>query len=467
MSRDRWAKVVLSITLLWLMVMLVSLRTGWLNGLFFDGSHAHVQGVDFFPVARAWLNLAAGHSEYDTFQSGYGPYATWLVYHPALALLLGPLLAWLKPWTAYRVWTALSVLLMAAAACVLAQRGADPLRRALMGLLLLGAFPTYVTFYSGNVQALLVFAGALIFASVDAMRDGTSTPKMQAMLLAGLLISLFSKPIVLAMLPMLLVLPQTRRAAARSIAIYAAVSLLSLLLPAWNPVSMSWAERGDLLLHPAVVAQTMNVYTNHFQVTKPMQDNAIHWLAMRGLADFRMLHIDVYSLPALLDGWLRMHTPESLYRVPLLLVFEVTLLVALVRERRAQMDAALMTLMAASLLLLLSYGLVWEYHYTSVLPVAGLLLLREPRGWMERTILWLSLLAWAPGLYFAFHQQSLELLGVQTFLRAERVVPAALIFLLLLARATTLALTSAQGLRLIPAAMSAADRPAAQPGDAG
>ena len=446
MTRERWAKVVWLVTLLWLAVMLASLRTGWLDAFFFDTSHAHVQGIDFFPVERAWLNLTDGRSEFDTFHSGYGPYATWLVYHPALAVVLGPLLMAFQPWTAYGVWTAISVLLMAAAASVVAQRTADPLRRALVFLLMLGAFPTFITLYSGNVQALLVLSAALVFVSLDQLREGESARRTQAMLLAGLLLSLFSKPVVLAMMPLLLVLKQTRRTALRSLAIYFVVSLLAIVLPAWNPVAMSWPERWNLLTHPAIVAQTMNVFNNHMVVTQPMQDNSVHWLAMAGLTDFRMLHVDVYSLSALLDGWLHTHTPDALYRVPLLLVLEITVLIALMRERRAQLEAALMTLMAASLLFFLSYGLVWEYHYTSVLPVAGLLLVRGDRGWLQRTVVWLGVLMALPGLYIVMHAQPMELLSVQTVMRAERVVPVLLMFALLLARAVTIALRSPEGI---------------------
>lgn len=165
----------------------------------------------------------------------------------------------------------------------------------------------------------------------------------------------------------------------------------------------------------------------------------MHWLNMRALAGFRMEHIDVYSLPALVDICVGHHTPDILFQLPILLVLVVTVLVAFIRGRTARMEAALMTLMAASLLLLLSYGLVWEYHFTLVLPIAAMLLVRPNPGNIERAVLALSVLVWLPGLYFLLHNQDVSLLSVQMPLHAERVLPAVLIFALLLLRAIRIA----------------------------
>jgi hypothetical protein len=262
------------------------------------------------------------------------------------------------------------------------------------------------------------------------------------MLLAGVLLSLFSKPVVLTMLPMLLLLKDTRRTALQAIVVYVIVSFAFLFVPGLDPVAMSWTQRWFLFTHPEVVLQTMNLFTNGFNVTQPMQDNAMHWLNMRGLASFRMEHIDVYSLPALMDIWLGRHTPDALFQLPILIVFVVTLFVAFIRDRAARMEAALMTLMAASLLLLLSYGLVWEYHFTLVLPIAGLLLMRKHLDTIERAILALSVLIWLPSLYIFISEKDLSLLSVQMTLHAERVLPAVLIVTLLLARAVRIALHS-------------------------
>jgi len=436
-TRKSAAGVVWVVTVLWAGVLLASLRYGLLNGFFFDGSHAHVQGIDFFPVVRAFLGVAHGGSAFDTFSVPYGPCATWFLYHPVLALALGPWLAWMSPWTAYAVWSVLSLAMMAFAAWILMQCGSDPLRRALVALVMLGAFPTFVVLYSGNIQAVMVLAVTLVMAAIQQMatleeEDARGMQHARRMLMAGLLISMFSKPVVLIMLPLLLLLKETRRTALKAVAIYGAVSLAFVVVPLLNPVAMSWSDRIDLATHPAVVQQTMNVYTNGFVVTPPMKDNVVHWLAMEAFTDFRFMHIDVESLPVFLDGWLGVHTPDAIYRLPAILILELSVLVALLPKRRERLEAALQLIMAASLSFLLMYSLIWEYHYTAVLPVLGIVLMRKRWSYAERAILALGVLIWLPSLYFLVHGQDPALLTVQTLIRVNRVVPALAIFCILI-----------------------------------
>jgi hypothetical protein len=434
------AAMVWAATAAWVAVLLASLRYGLLDRFFFDSSHAHVQGIDFFPVVRAFLSILNGHSAYDTFSVNYGPYATWFLYHPLLALTLGPLLAWMQPWTGYAAWTAASFVLMAIAAWLMMRLSSDPLRRALVGLVMLGAFPVYSMLYVGNVQALTVLAVTLVLVGLARMAgldgaapcDAAVLRRCRVMLLAGLLISLFSKPVVLLMLPLLWMMPETRRTAWKAFAIYAAVSLAFVAVPLLNPEGLGWSERIFLASHPAIVQQTMNVYTNGFTVTPPMKDNAVHWFAMVALADYRLLHIDVYSLPVFLDSWLHVHTPEALYRLPAILILEFSVMVAFLRGRRARLEAALHLTMAASLSYLVMYSLVWEYHYTAVLPVLGLILVRKSWNVAEKAVLALGALVCGPSLYFLVSGQNPTLLTVQNVIRLDRVLPAAAIFLILL-----------------------------------
>jgi len=439
-SRKTAAAIVWVATAAWVAVLLASLRYGLLDRFFFDSSHAHVQGIDFFPEVRAFLSVLHGHSAYDTFSVNYGPYATWFLYHPLLALALGPELFWMQPWTAYAAWIVISFMLMAVSAWLVMQLSSDPLRRALVALAMLGAFPVYSMLYVGNVQALTVLAVTLVLVGLARMAGLEGAQKdyaavmrrCQGMLMAGLLLSFFSKPVVLLMLPLLWMMPETRRTAWKAIAIYAAVSLAFVAVPLLNPDGMDWSERISLAAHPAIVQQTMNIYTNGFKVTPPMKDNAVHWFSMVALADYRLMHIDVFSLSVFLDSWLHMHTPEALYRLPAILILEFSAMVALLRGRRARLQAALHLTMAASLAYLVMYSLVWEYHYTALLPVLGMLLVRKRWNAAEKTMLALGALVCLPSLYFLVSQQNPALLSVQNVIRLDRVVPATAIFCILL-----------------------------------
>ncbi len=434
-KRKKIAVAIYTATAIWCAFLLLSLRFGFLKGFFYDTMYAHVQGIDFFPVAKSFRNLLAGRSIFDTFGAPmYGPYATWFLYHPASSILLGLWFGAMAPWTAYCTWTALSLALMGVAAWVIARCGSDPVRKALVTLLMMGSFPAFIMLYVGNVQAVVVLAVALILAAVETIREEGATRRSDWMLLAGLLLSLFSKPVVLAMLPLLLMLKQTRKAAVRAIAVYAVVSLAFLVLPFLNPDAMSWKQRADLATHPETVRQTMNIYTNNFVVTPPMKDNSVHWLAMMGLSDYRMLHVDVYSLSAFLDMALQQHTAEAWFRAPGILVLEMSLLVMLIDDNRKRLEAAATVLMAATMMLFVTYGLVWEYHYTMVFPVVAVLLMRQRQTIADGIICALGLIVWLPSLFIFVNAGDATSQFVQTLIRVDRVVPAALIFCILVGK---------------------------------
>ena len=446
MHRARLAKILWFVTAAWVLVLLLSLHTGWLNRFFFDTSRAQVQGIDYFPVPRAALNLLDGRSAYDTFHSSFGPRATWFLYHPAAAVGLGTPLMAFSPWTGYWFWTAVSVTLMAFAAWLLMQRASDPVRKPIVMLLMLGAFPTFIMLYVGNMQALLVLALTLIFVALDKVQVD-ATRSSQRMLMAGLLLSLFTKPVALVMLPLLLLIKATRRTAAWTMMIYGAVSFLCLVIPGLNPEPISWTERLHLLLAPATVQQTMNIYVNRLDVTAPMKDNSVHWFTMVALSNFRLPNVDVFSLPVFVESWLGRSTPDSLYRVPSIVVAELTVLVAIMRSEADRLRAAASTLMAASLLVFLSYGVAWEYSYTGILPITGYLLMQRRQTWIEKAMIALGAIIWAPSLYFLVSAKDTDLPRIANLIRLDRVLPALLMFCLLSVDAMIRALRSPDGLR--------------------
>ena len=414
----------------WLLVELVSLRLGVLDAFFFDARHADVQGIDYFSLPKAFLNLTLRRSAYDTFAGpAYGPHITWYLAHPALAVWLGSWLSFLPPEESYGVYTLLSVAMMAGCAWLMAEQSAGPLVRRTVWLLLLGAFPTYWMLYVGNVQGLLVLALGMLFTGVFTLTYGG---RGEGLVLGGLLLSLLTKPMVLPMLPLLLVLKETRRAAWRAVAIYAAVSIAMEVVPLFNPQAIGLSRVAWLAAHPGVVGDTMNIYTNRFQVNAWMKDNSIHWLNLVAQSGTRLMHVDVFSLPVFLDTLLGRRTPGWVYQLPVAAVLALSAGVARMKHRRLRLEAALLLLMATSLTFFLGYPTVWEYQYTSVLPVAAMLLLvRErgvfygrARGWM----LGLAACAWLPSLYFLAEGRPLTR-AVLTLIRIDRVAPVTLLFL--------------------------------------
>jgi hypothetical protein len=411
------------------LVELLSLRLGLLNHFFFDAMHADVQAIDFYSLPVAFLNLHAGRSMYDTFgPASAGYHLTWYLAHPALAVVLGSWLSLFDLSTAYGIFTMLSLVLMGACAWFMARMSADPLVRRFIWFLVMTAFPTYCMLFVGNVQALLVLALGMLFTGVFAL---AFREKGENLVLAGLLLSLLTKPAVLLMLPLLLLMEQTRRAAIRALVVYIAVSVLFEVVPVLNPEAIGLNQVFWLAVHPQVVRSTMNIYANHMQVNAWMKDNSIHWFNLVAQSGMRLMHIDVYSLPVFLDTLLGFETPSWLYDLLLVALFALQVLVARIQDTPRRLQMALLLLMASSLAFFLAYPTVWEYQYTGVLPVAAMLLLaRERKAFFASAVRWMFPLAacvWLPTLFFLIDGKPITG-AMLTLIRLDRVLPVTVLF---------------------------------------
>ena len=434
------------ITGIWVFVQLLALRLPLLNRFFYDTLHADVQGIDFYSLPKAWLNLASGRSLYGTFDPPtFGPHFTWYLAHPLLAVVLGAPLSRLDPPDSYGLFTLLSLATMAACAFLLGRETEDAFHRRLIWLLLLGAFPTFEMLYVGNVQAFTVLGLSLLL--IGMLRFVRQQGHAESFVLAGLLVSLFTKPVVLLTLPLLLLLPETRRAAFRALAVYVPVSLLFECVPVLNPQAIGLGRVLWLARHPRFVRETMNIYANHLVLTPDMRDNSIHWFNLVAQSGFRLPHVDVFSLSLFLDGLFGVRTPDWLYLLPTLAVLALSLVVPRIPDTSTRRQCALLLAMAASLDFFLSYPTVWEYQYTAVLPVAAVLLLLPASAPLPNGIrawsLGLSACVWLPSLY-CFSGSALPSMSLVTLVRLDRVVPVTLLFGLLLwtvSRATYRALS--------------------------
>ncbi len=432
--RERVTRILPFLTAALVLVQLLSLRLPLLRGFFYDTLQADVQGIDYFSLPKAWLNLQAGRSLYGTFDPpAYGPHFTWYLAHPVLAIALGGPLSRLQPMDSYGVFTLLSVAVMAACAWLLARETSNPLHRRLIWLLLLGSFPGFLMLWVGNVQAFTVLGLTLVLVGIQHIfkwkRDGPW------LLRAGLLLSLFTKPVVLLLFPLLLLLRETRRSAFDALAVYVPVSLLCQTVPELNPERISLGRIFWLGWHPGFVRSHMNLYANGLRLTPDMRDNSIHWFNLVAQSGYRLQHIDVDSLPVFLDGLLGARTSGWLYLLPTLTVLALSLAVPRLREGRLRRDAALLLVMAASLDFFVAYPTVWEYQYTAVLPITATLLVRGP-GLLGSRRVWLWALAlgacaWLPSLYI-FSQSASPSMGTLALVRLDRVLPVVALFVLLL-----------------------------------
>jgi hypothetical protein len=418
------------------LVMLLSLHFGWLNKFSFDSEYASVQGIDYFAVPKSFLNLMEGRSIFDTWGGvQYGDRATWYLAHPAFSVFVASWFSFFEPWVSYWLFVVFSIAVLAYCAYSIAKASNKQLNKYLIYFLMLCAFPVYWMLYVGNMQAPLVLALGLILVSIYELTYSESEAETKAAnqkLMAGLLISFFSKPIVVLMLPLLIFTKETRRTTLISLVIYAIVSFLFIVVPVLNPQGVGMEKLLSVAFDFDFIKENMNIYKNGYKLNEYMKDNSIHWLNLIAQSEYKFMHIDVFSLPVFVDTYLNKSIPASIYKIPIYLSLFLSIGVAFIKDKRIRLESTLLLIMAISLSFFLSYNTVWEYQYTSVLPVIAMMpILLEKDVFYRKYIkifLFLGAFIYLPSLYFLVRKGNFDTMA-QTLIRLNRVMPALLMFL--------------------------------------
>lgn len=434
------------------LVMLLSLHFGWLNKFSFDSEYANVQGIDYFAVPKSFLNLMEGRSIFDTWGgTPYGPRATWYLAHPAFSVFVASWFSFFEPWVSYWLFVVFSIAVLAYCAYSIGKASNKQLTKYLVYFLILCAFPVYWMLYVGNMQAPLVLALGLILVSIYELtysEGEANTKAANQKLMAGLLISFFSKPIVLLMLPLLIFTKETRRTTIISLVIYAIVSLLFILVPVLNPQSIGLEKLFTVMFDFEFIKENMNIFKNGYKLNEYMKDNSIHWLNLIAQSEYKFMHIDVFSLPVFVDTYLPVFVdtylsetilasmnktiPASIFKIPIYLSLFLSVGVVFIRDKKIRLESTLLLIMAISLSFFLSYNTVWEYQYTSALPVVAMMpILLEKDVFYRKYIkffLFLGAFIYMPSLYFLVRKGDFDSIA-QTIIRLNRVMPVLLMFL--------------------------------------
>jgi hypothetical protein len=408
--------------------MLVGLVVGFHEPLFFGLGERGGQGIDFFCVPKAFLNLLDGRSAFDTWgEPAYGPHATWFVLHPAVAVTIGAYLCWLPPWWAYAAWVAITLAALIGCGLALARHASSALRRLIVVAALLASPVTYLLLLYGNVHGVIVVAATLLLLGLHELASGARpacgvSPAAKVML--GLCLSLLCKPVLVLVVPALLLSRQTRTPALASVATYAALSALLLLVPAWNPETVGVERLGWLALHPGWVQDQLEVYRHRFVLIPEMLDSAMHWLHMVAQSDNAWDHVQIFSLSVMLRG-LAPSAAGALRSIALLPVVLAPLLLRVPDARRSAATSWLVVLALASHFL--GYAVAWEYQYAQLLAVTAALLvlstLRSPSPRWARLALAALALLYLPTPYGWLANDGLSSADLAV-LRAFRVGPA-------------------------------------------
>ena len=176
--------------------------------------------------------------------------------------------------------------------------------------------------WNGQMEVFVVLAVTLVLAGLMRLEQEPKCARRYARWIqAGLLISLFSKPVVAIILPVLFILPETRRKLLLPLSLYAVVSLLFLLVPRLNPGGYNvfhW-------LHIPTAAFDTKVL---IQLVPPM------------VVDFAISRT-IYSLPAILIAGGAGKPLLLLAKLPLAAVAVMSLVPLILPDRGRRIRAAI------------------------------------------------------------------------------------------------------------------------------
>lgn len=415
--------------------MLLSLYCGWLDPFFWAAQHAHVQGIDYFALPKSFLNLLEHRSPYDSWQGTvYGPYATWYLAHPLFSVLVMPFFSFFPPWLSYVFFVLFSLSIMVYCGYLYAKNAPANERGVYYALFLL-AFPVYWMFYVGNMHAPLVLSLALILLSIYELAYAPeATLAAHRKLLFGLLLSFFTKPVVILLLPALLIARETRRTTWIALVIYAIGSFIALTLPWMNPESVGWTKRFLVMFDLQYIKDNLNIYKNQFVLSPMMKDNVIHWLNLIAQSGYRFNHIENFGFPLFLDGLLGQALPGYVYFLPLLFCQILAFFLFFIRDSQMRLVLLLwMTLLNATSYFL-SYNTVWEYQYASMLPVVATLFRLRKTAFVSATVMRVllasSLFYYLPSFYWMLDKSQMDA-GFISMVHVSREAPTLILYVLI------------------------------------
>ncbi len=411
-----WGSAILIVVAaVWTLAMVFSLREKFLDR-FIVGTSQGAIGVDFFQAPRGFRNLISGSNIYLTEMDDYGPYASMFFNHPMVAVAVGPWTVPLAPWTAYGVFVGVSLVLLAMSAAAIACQLEGGLLRAFAVFAIFCSLPTYLMLWSGQMHVVLVLAVAMMLGGLVGMaHDEQGSTRSLRMLQIGLLISLLSKPAAVLALPVLFATRETRRALIVPVAAYAAISVLFLLTPALN------AGGYDGIHWLNLVNASSSPYPM-YSLVFPRRLDLVNTA-------------DVYCLPTYLLRLTGAPVPAVLLKLPVLAILAMSAFPLFLASRRRRIDVLITTLMLCLLSHFLSYYTVFEYHYTTLLPMLPVLCWmsqREERAELRvllRIAFVVLLVNFVPSFYFLAPETPMRYAAASTLLR---VVPVVIAFVCLL-----------------------------------
>jgi hypothetical protein len=167
-----------------------------------------------------------------------------------------------------------------------------------------------------------------------------------------------------------------------------------------------------------------------------MKDNSIHWLNLIAQSDYKLMHIDVFSLPVFVDTIMGTEVSAKVFKLPIYLSLLLSFCIPFIKDVKLKLESLLLLIIAISLTFFLSYNTVWEYQFASILPVICVLIVLKNRNVfyanMLNAMIFTGLVICLPSLYFVVRGGDFQTVSSLTLIRITRVLPVVLLFLLVI-----------------------------------
>ncbi len=425
------------VTIIVILCMLLSLKYHFLNSFLSGCNKEGVMGDDYFSIPEGFLYLLLHKSmfyyhRFNTLPIPYAPYIEPYVFHPLIAITFGAILSCFKPFIGYGIFVFLSLAMLSFSAYLISKQTPDPLIKRLSYLFIFCAFPVYLMLWLGQIHVLTIMAFAFLFAGILEIlnKPKLNQRKYYPKIVAGLLISLLSKPMVLLAFPVLLLTKETRKSTLLSLGIYVIVSGVLLFTPFLNPQHVS------PLLYLSALSHAQNAcYYNQLIGF----DNFKHWTNMLCQSQSIAYNPELFSLSAFLKNFPGFsHDPSwwlPLLKIPVYLVFLISLSVFWIQSQQERLKTVILIIILSIYSYYLSYTLVWEYQYTTISPTLPVLMIlyQEESSQMTQkfmsAVIYTSLFLYLPTLYFLYQTTYASHFVAILFLRT---VPITLMYCFLL-----------------------------------
>ena len=342
------------------------------------GTHYNRPGYDFFSIPKKYLSIIHQTGFRDVEGARYR-------FHPALSLLLGSWLSLFPPWGAYSIFVMISVFILFVLAKQAASLGNSAAWKLSSPVWIFCSMPVYLMLWNAQPHVLCMAGCGFVFYALQKKIILSSDKNTEAWFCWGVALSLFSKPLILIAVPVLLLDRSLRKPLLGVLLLYLLLSFATLEPAPSNAPRFAEQALGlrEWLIHGDATFLNRFNFLSHWT-----------WIVTDLVAkDYFINYDELFSLPSLFRTHFAPHLKTSL---PFLILYlPIPLLAFIRRPKLNESDETLILTILAISSHFLCYTSVWEFHYVSLqgtIPFLFWLAFHQEDRWDRRLLVSAGLL---------------------------------------------------------------------------